>query len=318
MTAIYAWGLDLIRTIQLIKSPPLTVIMQGITFFGSELIYLLLLPFFFWCVDEKKGLRLGILVLLSAWINISLKDLFKQPRPYDLAPELGLAKESSYGIPSGHAQNSLVFWFNIALWKKNIMRYIPALLITLVIGFTRLYLGVHFPTDLFAGWLIGLVIIAFYAIFGSFITALLEAGKFRAQLISAAFIVLIMNAINPDGVGIAGVFFGLTAGYSLMKKHIRFSVWNGLSNSKKKYLIMLARYILGIIVATLIYSGLKALLPGHDSPHYRLARFFRYSLLGFWVSVGAPWLFIRMGLAYALHASHAEHVTHAEKKDSES
>ena len=85
MENILQWGLDLIRQIQNYANPSLTAFMLGITWLGSTMAYLILLPFIFWCVDEKKGLKLGIAVLISAWINLTFKFLFDQPRPFFLA-----------------------------------------------------------------------------------------------------------------------------------------------------------------------------------------------------------------------------------------
>ncbi len=163
---IFLWGIEIIKAIQRLKSPALTAIVIFITDLGTDLFYLPVILFLFWWIDEKKGFRLGILMLLSAWINSFLKDAFKQPRPFNFDQSLGLAYEPTYGAPSGHAQFSLCFWVPVAAWfaekKSGMKRFLvwaAAIFFILLIGFTRLYLGVHFPTDLLAGWIIGAIIL---------------------------------------------------------------------------------------------------------------------------------------------------------------
>jgi membrane-associated phospholipid phosphatase len=129
LAGIHSWGIEVIKAIQKIESPGLTVVIKYITAMGSEYFYVPLLLVIFWCIDEKKGLRLGLLIVISAWINLLLKDLFWQPRPYNLDPSVGLAFESSGGLPSGHAQMSLVFWAFLAVWGGDISRRRRPLLI---------------------------------------------------------------------------------------------------------------------------------------------------------------------------------------------
>ena len=66
MENILQWGLELIRTIQSFSSVPLTAVMRTITWLGDAAGYVIVLPLIYWCVDEKKGVRLGLTVLVSA------------------------------------------------------------------------------------------------------------------------------------------------------------------------------------------------------------------------------------------------------------
>jgi hypothetical protein len=271
--------------------------MRGLTFLGTEYFYFVLLPLVFWCIDEKKGIRLGIIVILSAWINMTLKSVFKQPRPFNLDPSVGRAYEGSYGIPSGHAQNSLVFWMLIASWGKRKILYGGAVLLTLLIGLSRLYLGLHFPTDLFAGWFLGILILGIYGIWGTAIEKLLLTGGLRLQLIAAALLALLMNALYPQETILGGMFLGMGAGYGLLKKHLHFSARKGLDGAGRKIVIPVLRFLLGITVLILLYRITGFLMPEKTSAHYRLAGFCRFALLGVWIYAGAPWLFLRLRLA---------------------
>jgi membrane-associated phospholipid phosphatase len=318
---IYEWGIALIKGIQSIESPPLTAAMKLLTAMGTELFYIPLILLIFWCVDEKQGLRFTILILCSAWINGFFKVLLKQPRPYNLDPTVMRAVESSYGIPSGHTQHSLVFWGAFTRFTRGSGFRLPAAIAAaffiLTIPFTRLYLGVHFPTDILAGWLLGSVILAFSFVFGDRLSSLFASMGTRSQLIAAALAALLMNASGTDR-NLGGLFLGFCGGYSFMRARIRFSAREPVRGRRPGFGILAARYALGLAGAAVIYLGLRLVLPGEGSilaeipawgsasPYYELGRFLRYGVLGLWVSAGAPWLFRSLGLAGGVNGGGAE------------
>jgi membrane-associated phospholipid phosphatase len=310
--AVYRWGIDLIQWIQGIQNPPLTGFVKFITLLGTEYFYVPVILLIFWCINEKKGASLGFIIILSAFINGFFKDLLKQPRPFSLEPSVGLAFEPSYGIPSGHAQLSLCFLLFLAFWlgdsrfgrrPARVIR-LGAVLLILLIAFTRLYLGVHFPTDILAGWVLGALTLGLWFIFRTGATALLNAGKLRAKMLTTAAIAFGMNAFSPTGPSLGGIFLGFGAGYALALEYVPFNAAPGPFLGAR-----CLRYALGIAGCFLIYRALGLVLPGGDSvfsalpfwgaasPYYDLGRFIRYGLLGLWVSAGAPWLFLRLRLA---------------------
>jgi len=79
MDAIFQWGLDFIIMIQQIDTPLLDSFFRAITSLGDELFYLLLFSFLLWCVDFYLGIRVGIIFLLSVYLNNGLKEIFQQP-----------------------------------------------------------------------------------------------------------------------------------------------------------------------------------------------------------------------------------------------
>jgi membrane-associated phospholipid phosphatase len=311
--ALYRWGIELIQWIQGIQSPALTAFVKAFTALGTELFYIPALLLLFWCVDEKKGARLGFITILSAFANGFFKELLKQPRPFALDPSVGLAFEPSYGIPSGHAQLSLCFVLPLAIWagRSGLARSgggkaairLGAALFILCIAFTRLYLGVHFPTDILAGWLLGGALLGLWFLLEPRATPLLEAGGLRSRMIAAAAAAIGMNALYPAGRNLGGLLLGFGAGYALMRSRFPFCAAPGSLPAR------LLRYALGLAGGALIYLGLKRAFPGEDSffsslpywgassPYYGLGRFLRYGLLGFWASALAPRLFLQLRLA---------------------
>ncbi len=297
MDGILAWGLDVIRWVQGIESPPLTAIMKAITSLGSEGAYLLLIPLVYWCVDEKKGLKLGVVFVLSSWLNGTLKDWWRQPRPFELDPKVGKAFESSYGLPSGHAQGSGTFWGMLAPWIRAPWGLILAIVIPLIIGFTRIYLGVHFPTDVFVGWLLAAAVLGAYAVFGNLVEAALEAASLRGRLLAVAVTSVLILVIHPEDPSFAGVLLGMGSGFALMMAKRPFVAALGADGEQAKVLTRALRFVVGMVGAALVYGGLKAIFPKEGAAQYALFRFLRYGLLGLWVSAGAPLLFMVLRLA---------------------
>ena len=69
------------------------------------------MPALYWCIDARLGLRVGMILLLSNGLNAVLKLAFHTPRPYWVdARVTGFAAESSFGLPSGHAQSAASVW----------------------------------------------------------------------------------------------------------------------------------------------------------------------------------------------------------------
>ncbi len=152
-------GIDIILWIQSLGEWLITP-MKLITFLGDEEFYLLILPIIYWCLDTRLGLRLGLSVMLSAIINTAFKIAIQGTRPYwaDLRVK-AYSAETSFGAPSGHSQNAVVIWGIFAKYFNRGWSWLLAIIIIGLIGFSRMFLGVHFLHDVLSGWLIGILIL---------------------------------------------------------------------------------------------------------------------------------------------------------------
>src|SRR5215208_4409319 len=145
-------------------TPPLTTFFLIVTALGSiETIVLLgvvVAAFFAW---RRRWLFLGswlAAVAGSAVLNHLLKGLFERPRPYLEHP---LLIETSYSFPSGHAMESFVVYGMLAYfviltlrsWESRVAVVFGAALLVVLIGFSRMYLGVHYLSDVLAGYAAG-------------------------------------------------------------------------------------------------------------------------------------------------------------------
>ncbi len=294
-------------------------IMKGITFLGNIEFYLLFMPLLYWCLDIALGIRIGIILLVSGGINAILKQGFHSPRPFWVSSQVqGFSGGGSFGFPSGHAQNAASIWGLIAVsinkrWVKGI-----ALVGILLIGLSRVFLGVHFLHDVLVGWLVGslllymfiqlepgviswykrnssglriLTLIGVTALF--ILPMLLITPPFNPPVLPSAWLETAGIEINPysynDLLTSAGAFFGLGLG-------IIFLTEKGFFNRKGTIWQLILRYLIGVTGVLLLYTGLGKIFPKDlDLISYSL-RFIRYSLIGLWISFGAPIVFSWLNL----------------------
>ncbi len=142
------------------RSAALDVFFPAVTKFGDAGLFwiavcavLILFPH-----KRKTGIAVVFAFALDVIIcNIFLKNLCARPRPYNYRPELELlvARLSDYSFPSGHTALSFTAVSTLFFRKEKL--WIPALVLAILIAFSRLYLFVHFPTDVLAGAVFGVV-----------------------------------------------------------------------------------------------------------------------------------------------------------------
>lgn len=142
----------------------LTAFMKIVTFIGDSIGYLLFVSsisvFFIFKKSWRTAIQVSVILVLASGLNIVLKLNINRPRP--ISNRLVEAKFTSF--PSGHAMSAVVFYgFIIYLcvilikskWLKNVLIVLSILMI-LLIGISRIYLGVHYPSDVLAGYLVGI------------------------------------------------------------------------------------------------------------------------------------------------------------------
>lgn len=149
------------------KTTPMGIeIMKKITFFGSSKFFisfgLIVFLFMFW-KKNLKGMAMVLFSTLGSYgINFLLKNIFIRTRPL----KYFLIEQSGYSFPSGHAMVSMSFYTTMTylIMKKDKNKkilWILNFLIIALIGFSRIYLGVHWPTDILMGYLLGYVVHCF-------------------------------------------------------------------------------------------------------------------------------------------------------------
>ena len=145
------------------SSSQATVIFLIITFLASKEFIILMCLIFILISLIKRKYQTSFLIILNIVISLLLNQTFKaiirRERPF----ELMLVNESGYSFPSGHSMTALIFYgyFIYLTWESNLKK-ISKILITilniiliLLVGISRIYLGVHYPTDVIGAYFLG-------------------------------------------------------------------------------------------------------------------------------------------------------------------
>jgi undecaprenyl-diphosphatase len=156
-------------------TPALTILLRGFTTIGSPWVLwpMVLLTFYsLWRADLRyEALVLGVSMAGAIVLENGLKLAFHRPRP---SPFFGLDEPASYSYPSGHALFSFCFYGTLALLSmphvhepaRRVAIWIAAIMMIALIGFSRVYLGVHYATDVIAGYAAAFVwLTAVYTVF---------------------------------------------------------------------------------------------------------------------------------------------------------
>lgn len=155
------WEFDWLYALQDIHNPVLDKVMVLVSALGNAGIFWIAVGLLL--LITKRYRRGGAQMLVAMAVtfiigNLILKNLVARERPcwIDREVQLLMASPSDYSFPSGHSMNGFAGSVSLLCIDKRIG--IPAVILAAVIAFSRLYLFMHFPTDVFAGIVIGLVI----------------------------------------------------------------------------------------------------------------------------------------------------------------
>ncbi|MBR4881699.1 MAG: phosphatase PAP2 family protein [Clostridia bacterium] len=130
----------------------LTKFFEFITFFGHELIPIALICILYWCANKKLAYKIGFSFFLSGLMTQCLKITFRIDRPWIKDPsftpvEGAMDEATSYSFPSGHTQAATSVYGSLALTFKKAWLKILCIALFVIVGISRLYLGVHTPLD---------------------------------------------------------------------------------------------------------------------------------------------------------------------------
>ena len=288
MDALFALGqLDklALHAIQANSSAGLTALMLAATFFGNPVFWVGIAAALYWRGQENKGFFLMNLVLFTAAVVGVIKHVVARPRPSQ--EEFTILGSDTYvepSFPSGHsALVAAAFSYTYRMVSRQKKALFAAVVV--LVAFSRLYLGMHYPSDVIAGLAVGLVIgkanlFARNRLFHrNFRPSRLEDELALLGIIAAGIIAIMFFRSLP----MSGLFIGFYAGFFLFKEM-------QLSQSILLKKNLAVKYAIGFAVL------LALVLPGEGIASIgfslgELERFAIYLFGGFWISWLWPVLF---------------------------
>lgn len=159
---LHRFELPLFQQLQSWRTPALDQFFCLLNFFDTLPFLLLLIPIVWYGYSRTAGIKLCFILLISGWLNHFLKELFAEPRPGVFHPHIALYHFSSYGFPSGAGQQTMLLSGLFILTFRTAWAWALGLAYLFLISFSRIYLGVHFPSDVAGGWVAGLFLLWIY------------------------------------------------------------------------------------------------------------------------------------------------------------
>lgn len=299
--------MELLYWLESIRNPVLDGFFSAITYFGSEIVFMILALAIYWCVSKSQGLYLLSVGCLGTTLNQFLKITCRIPRPWVRDPDFTIvesarADATGYSFPSGHTQNAVGTFGCLAVDARRPWLRVVLIVLAVLTAFSRMYLGVHTPWDVGAAAVMAVVLI--FALRPLFRDADAHPRRMLAilgilGLLNVAFLAYALCWSFPadaDPVQLAhgaenaakltGALIGMALGYWLDWKKVRFTTAAPLPGQ-------ILKLSLGMVLLLAIKSGLKLLLGGSlwaGALRYGLMTFFA---AGLW-PMTFPW-FARLG-----------------------
>lgn len=301
-------SMDILLFFQNIRNDILTAIFTLFTICTEQVAVVLIAAIMYWCIDKKCGQRILFAVTGSITINSALKNLFKAPRPIGSNNLESLRTETAtgYSFPSGHTQTATTVWTAIIEYFRKWWVTLLGIIMIIGAGISRLYLGVHWPQDVAAGWIIGILVSIILVKLFDYVDE--NKSYYILLLTLILFAIVVYFFIGEELVKSFALYTGFVLGYIVEDKFINFSTEESKkraniftnNKSKPKLSVKILRFVVGIITLGIIYAAAKSLvillLPNASEEVLLIADYIRYTIVVFWGIAGAPFLFERFGL----------------------
>ena len=318
--------MDLLYWFESIRTPFLTGLMSAVTWFGHEILPVVVICIFYWCVNKKWAHKMAFSFFFSGLCVQGLKLMFRIERPWRIDPdfkpvESAIGGATGYSFPSGHTQAATSLYGTLAMLVKKWWAKIVFIVILLLVAVSRLYLGVHTLLDV--GVAFGVTVCISVAVCllydklygkpGALTAVTVFMLVLCAGVMTYGLIVINSGVFDPsafpyengqiqtdlqlyknyfgDIFKTAGAGTAFAIGYFIERKFINFDV------KAKNIGWQIVKLLCGVVPALGAYAGLKVLFTSvFDSVAGMVfADFASYFILVIWVIAIYPAVFKRIG-----------------------
>ena len=284
---------NIIEYLQKLSHPVTDTIMIGVSYLGTEMLFMVAAVLLYWCFDKKFAYKFINVYLLGVSVNEGLKNIIRRPRPFAGYPDhirsIG-ERTPGFSMPSGHSQSLANISAQLSKQYRS-KRAGDVLLplgvyLTIAVMFSRMFLGQHYLSDVLVGCAVGVASVFLFSYLFDLLgnreewifVAILPLTRLVAVILTCTGVAQnashIMKALGGYGV--------ITIAYFLEKRYVRYEV---RTNRIWKYFV---RVLIGLVVTIGLKEGLKYVFP---QDIVLLIDYLRYCIIALWAGLGAPALF---------------------------
>ena len=289
--------MEFLYLLEKIRVPVLNELLLAITVLGEETAFLMIGLVVFWCIGKRQGYYLMTVGLAGTVSSQLMKIICRVPRPWVLDGNftiLEAAREGAggYSFPSGHTQTAVGTFGSIVVFARKKWIAIACVVLAALVGFSRMYIGVHTPADVLAGALLSIVLIALFNPWMLGETDRTYFGLISLAALSVIYLLYMELAAFPADIDphnyesamknaytLIGCSAALLIVYPVEKRYINYS-------EKAVWWAQILKITLGLLVVLAVKEGLRSplelLLGGHLA-----ARAVRYFLIV--ITAGLIW-----------------------------
>ncbi len=285
-TFFFSWEVTLMEWLQANVSDAWISFMSFFSLFGEELPLILIVGFLYWSYDKQLGRKVGLIAIMGLTWNTMIKNIIIRRRPYFdhegidilrvVEPEADIYDISAqgYSFPSAHSTNAVTVFGSLAINLRKRWFTVIAIVIPLLTGISRFVVGAHYPTDVMAGWMLGLISVV-----------LVQTLQMRVKSTLTLYGILLVTAVpgffyctSADYYTAVVLMIGFMGGTLLDDYCVHFE-------DTRKPLLMAARLLGGLVVYLVVNTALK--LPFSDeflsngSTAALMVRCARYAIVSF-------------------------------------
>ncbi len=281
----------ILQALEKIRCPFLDVFFAIFTALGEELVIAAIIAIVYICFSKRTGEQALLTVMTASCVTTCAKSAVRRLRPYangvvsrveiDNAVVSTLDLDADMSFPSGHSTATSAFFSTLSL---RLRRLLPVLLFsafTLLVMLSRLYLGVHYPTDVLTGLAIGVVC--------AFLWQLIYAKAYKARLyvylgvaLATVPFLFFARTATHSMFQISAITLATAAGLLIEERFIRFE-------DTKNNLHRLLRLLVLAAVAAVPFLPMEFLLPEGE-----WFSFLKYFVTLFAAMTAAPFLFVKL------------------------
>ena len=294
----FSWEIALMEWLQANIPESVISVISVFSAFGEELVMIAIMGFIYWCYNKELGRKVGVTICVGLCAAPMIKNIFFRRRPYfdnssikclrpvDSGSDLYNISTQGYSFPSGHSTNSAVMYPALAFHSKELRKVFSILapILCFLVGFSRVVVGCHYPTDVLCGWTLGLVVM-----FGvSLILGKIHDKRVRFAVLAIICGIGMFYCKTSDYFASYGLLIGFLLSEPFEEKFVKFEATN-------KPLEIILRVLIGGALYLVLNTVLKMPFSKEflDSGSYaaNLVRFVRYGIVIFFLTAIYPMLF---------------------------